>query len=243
MKEWFQSWFDSPYYHILYKDRDQKEADDFLDNLLTFLKLPQGSEVLDIACGKGRHSLHLNSKGYIVTGIDLSQQSIAYCKQFENDSLEFYVHDMRELFRTNCFDLAVNIFTSFGYFANEHDNLLALRSAALALKNNGIFVLDFFNPEKVKAGDEMSFVKKVSDISFNIHKKVETSFIYKDIHFNDKGVDYKFSESVQLIEEKKFKEYFQKTGLTILHTFGNYALQPYDAIQSDRLIFITQKAV
>jgi SAM-dependent methyltransferase len=242
MKEWYQSWFDSPYYHILYKNRDQNEADIFLEKLAAFLALPEGSRVLDIACGKGRHSLFLNNKGFEVTGIDLSHQSINYCLQFENAKLTFYVHDMRELFRTNVYDLAVNLFTSFGYFSNENDNLLALRSAALALKPGGLFVLDFFNPEKVKMGEMHVIEKTVDAVNFKINKKVENGFIVKDIRFSDITTDYHFTETVQLIPQQKFIQYFQKAGLRILHTFGNYALQPYDPIQSDRLIFVAQKA-
>ena len=148
---------------------------------------------------------------------------------------------MRELFRTNVYQLAVNLFTSFGYFANENDNLLALRSAVLALKPGGVFVLDFFNPEKVKIGEMKSLDKKVDGIDFKISKKVEQGFIVKDIRFSANGADHHFIETVQLIPQQKFIQYFEKTGLHILHTFGNYALQPYDPQTSDRLIFITQK--
>ena len=81
-KAWFESWFDSPYYHILYKDRDMKEAEEFIDHLMDRLHLPSGSKILDMGCGKGRHSVYLNRKGYNITGIDLSKENIAYCKQF-----------------------------------------------------------------------------------------------------------------------------------------------------------------
>ena len=59
-KEWFEEWFDSPYYHMLYKNRDSKEAENFLNNLISGLPMQPGSKVLDVACGKGRHSIFLN---------------------------------------------------------------------------------------------------------------------------------------------------------------------------------------
>src|SRR5436853_6516213 len=62
-REWFESWFDSPYYHVLYKERDDLEARSFLDSLIGYLNPAPGSTILDVACGKGRHSLYLNQKG------------------------------------------------------------------------------------------------------------------------------------------------------------------------------------
>jgi len=53
-ENWYASWFDTPYYHILYKDRDYDEAQAFMDNLTHYLNLPEESKILDLACGKGR---------------------------------------------------------------------------------------------------------------------------------------------------------------------------------------------
>jgi SAM-dependent methyltransferase len=95
---WFEDWFNTPYYHILYKDRDYKEAENFISNLTKELKLPTHSSIIDLACGKGRHSVFLNQLGFEVLGVDLSEESILHNKQFENSAspkLEFKVHDMR----------------------------------------------------------------------------------------------------------------------------------------------------
>ena len=69
-KPWFESWFNTPYYHILYKERDMEEAQSFLKRLTDYLHMNANSKVLDVACGKGRHSLFLNQLGFDVTGID-----------------------------------------------------------------------------------------------------------------------------------------------------------------------------
>ena len=74
---WFANWFDSPYYHTLYKNRDEKEAQVFIDNLVQHLQSPKGSTLIDIACGKGRHATYFNSLGLDVVGVDLSPNSIA----------------------------------------------------------------------------------------------------------------------------------------------------------------------
>ena len=59
-KEWFAEWFDTTYYHTLYKNRNDEEAEQFISKLLSFLNLKENASVLDLACGKGRHSVTLN---------------------------------------------------------------------------------------------------------------------------------------------------------------------------------------
>ena len=120
--KWFQSWFDTPYYHILYKHRDFKEAEDFIKNLVSYLNIDTDDSILDLACGKGRHSIFLNTLGYNVTGLDLSKNNIEHAKVHESNSLFFEVHDMRNTYGTQ-FEVVLNLFTSFGYFDNKNDNI------------------------------------------------------------------------------------------------------------------------
>jgi 2-polyprenyl-3-methyl-5-hydroxy-6-metoxy-1,4-benzoquinol methylase len=94
-KEWFAEWFDTTYYHVLYQDRDFNEAERFITSLSKFMNLPLHSSILDLACGKGRHSLQLNQLGYKVKGVDLSSNSISEARKKRNTSLTFDVADMR----------------------------------------------------------------------------------------------------------------------------------------------------
>lgn len=100
-KSWYKNWFDSPYYHLLYQHRDEEEASQFIRTLINYLKPIHNSTMLDIACGKGRHSIALAEMGFDVTGIDLSWASIEEAKKSEHDKLHFYQHDMRLPFRIN----------------------------------------------------------------------------------------------------------------------------------------------
>jgi len=120
--DWFQSWFHSPYYELLYYKRDRAEAKQFIDALLAHLNPPTHASFLDLACGSGRHSVFLASKGFEVTGIDLSDELIEKAKANESGNLTFYVHDMRNEFRINYYNYTLNLFTSFGYFDSDHDN-------------------------------------------------------------------------------------------------------------------------
>lgn len=94
-QKWYQSWFDTPYYHILYQQRNYDEAQRFIKNLVAYLKINENQNILDLACGKGRHSIFLNSLGYNVTGVDLSKQSILEASKSTNARLKFMIHDMR----------------------------------------------------------------------------------------------------------------------------------------------------
>lgn len=240
-KDWFETWFDSPYYHILYKERDETEAEIFLDKLISHIKLSQGSKILDVACGKGRHSLYLNKKGFDVTGYDLSEQSIKHNLKMENDTLHFYLHDMRELFRTNYFDLVLNLFSSFGYFDKAHDNFRCLQSHVAALKQGGLFIIDYFNTRKIIDAGDMTYEKIVDDISFHIEKKLTDERVIKEIKFTDNNINYTYEEYVALVGQAEFESYFKRLDLKLISTFGNYNLDKYDPSESDRMIFLTKK--
>lgn len=238
---WFANWFDSPYYHILYKDRDKKEAELFIDNLIEKLQFKKGSKLIDIACGKGRHANYFNKKGLDVVGIDLSKNSIAIAKQFENSSLMFDVHDMREVYKENYFDIATNLFTSFGYFNNKTDNFNAIHSIAKNLKKEGLLIIDFMNVKKVIANLLSNEQKTIDGIIFKIRKKVKKDHIIKDIVITDGIIEQNYQEKVKAITLAHFTELISKAGLKIIDIFGNYKLEDFDDLTSDRLILICNK--
>jgi SAM-dependent methyltransferase len=240
-KEWFSSWFDTPYYHILYKNRDYTEASLFIDNLTQFLNLKPEAVCWDLCCGKGRHSIYLNKKGYRVIGTDLSKHSIAEASESANETLEFYQHDMRKLFRTNYFDAVFNLFTSFGYFERRQDDLNVFNAVEKALKPNGIFVFDYLNSEYVKKIIVARDVKTIDGITFRISKKIENNTIIKTIDFNDQGKDFHYEERVKLFDKAYFEGLAKECHLTVLNTFGNYQLQEFDLKASPRLILVLQK--
>ena len=93
---WYNKWFGTHYYDLLYNQRDEVEAKAFLDLLVNYLRPTTDKRFLDLGCGKGRHSVYLNSLGFDVTGIDLSEINIEYCKKFENDHLNFCIEKMIE---------------------------------------------------------------------------------------------------------------------------------------------------
>ncbi|MBK8847688.1 MAG: methyltransferase domain-containing protein [Bacteroidetes bacterium] len=236
---WYNAWFGTTYYDKLYAHRDYAEAEFFINNIIE--KLPTGASALDLGCGKGRHAVYLNSKGYTVTGIDLSEKNIEHCMQFANANLDFKVHDMRRFYCINTFDVVLNLFTSFGYFEKLHHNELALQAAYAALKQGGVMVLDYFNSTFVE--NLIPDVKVVihDNIKFEIRKKIEDRFVIKEIVVSDDGREHTFFERVELITLKEFENLFAKAGFLIQQIYGNYKLEPFDINNSPRCIFIAQK--
>jgi SAM-dependent methyltransferase len=236
-KKWYASWFDTPYYHILYKDRDYSEAQVFMDNLTNYLNVPESGKILDLACGKGRHSVYLNKLGYNVTGVDLSEQSIAYAQQFENETLKFDVHDMSKPY-PDTFDAVFNLFTSFGYFENENCNLETIKSIKAELNEFGFGVIDFMNVNYIIDNLVEEDVKTVEGIDFLQKRSVKDGYIVKDIKFMADGETYEFQERVKAFTLEDFEVLFEKAGVYLLDIFGDYKLRPYHSNTSERLIMI-----
>ncbi len=236
-EQWYASWFDTDYYHILYKDRDDTEAQKFMDRLTSYLNLAPEATILDLACGKGRHSIYLNSLGYEVTGADLSANSIEYAKQFENDTLHFVEHDMCCPMGKK-FDAIFNLFTSFGYFDQEEDNLKALQAIKADLDEGGVGVIDFMNVDFVIDNLVTADVKEVEGIAFQQRRFVEDGYIVKEISFEDAGRPYQYEERVRALTLNDFETYFEKAGITLLEIFGDYKLRKFDAATSERLILV-----
>lgn len=237
-KEWFKEWFDTKYYHILYQDRNDGEAQLFMRNLLSYLQLKKNSKILDLPCGKGRHAVYLNSLGFDVIGADLSENSIKYASQFTNKTLHFEVHDMRKPFKTK-FDAIFNLFTSFGYF-EEETNIKVLKNLKNGLKKNGVLVIDFMNVNYVKNNLVEKEVIIRNAIEFNIKKYIEGDFIIKEIRFKANNKEHHFTEYVRYLTLNSFKNYIKKTNLSLKAIFGSYSLEEYDENNSKRLILILE---
>ncbi|RAJ26495.1 tellurite resistance protein TehB [Gelidibacter algens] len=234
---WYASWFDTPYYHMLYEDRDHAEAHQFMDNLTQYLNLPENGKILDLACGKGRHSIYLNSLGYDVTGVDLSENSIAYAKTYENEALHFDVHDMCKPYNDK-FDAVFNLFTSFGYFDKSEDNLNTIKAIKDDLNEFGFGVIDFMNIDFVIDNLVPEDVKTVGGIDFHQKRYVEDGHIVKDISFTDNGKDYNYQERVRAKTLSDFEALFEEAGVYLLDIFGDYKLRKFHKETSERLIMI-----
>ena len=240
---WFKNWFNSPYYHQLYFNRDEQEAAKFIDKLIDHLLPIPESLMLDVACGKGRHAVHLAEKGFDVTGIDLSEDSIKEALVHETEKLHFYMHDMRLPFYINYYDYAFNFFTSFGYFTTrrEHDN--SIRTIAQSLKQDGCFVMDYLNVHYAEDHLVHQFDKEIDGVNYFITKWFDETHFYKKITVEDDALEEPliYQEKVAKFSLGDFTEMFAYQSLQIQEVFGDYNFGKYDLKKSPRLIMIARK--
>ncbi len=242
--KWYKDWFNSHYYHLLYQHRDEEEALQFIDTLIHYLDPPKGSTMVDVACGKGRHSKALADMGFDVTGIDLSAASIEEAKADEADHLHFFEHDMRLPFWINYFNYAFNFFTSFGYFKTrrEHDN--AIRTIAQSLVHDGIFVIDYLNVHYEEERVEKSSVSVVDDVSFHISKWQDEEHFFKQIQVTDtanKTPKHLYTEKVAKFSLGDFTDMLAYQDMQVQEVFGDYQLGRYDIRRSPRMIIVAKK--
>jgi len=236
-ENWFSTWFDTPYYHILYKNRNDEEAQAFMDNITHYLNMPENGTILDLACGKGRHSIYLNKLGYNVTGVDLSENSIAIAKEYSNETLQFKTHDMREPMNET-YDAVFNLFTSFGYFDTHEDNIKTLKAIKESINEYGFGVIDFFNADFIIENLVAEETKEIDGIIFNIKRTVENKKIIKEIRFEDKGESFFFTEKVSAFTLADFEAMMEEAGIYLLEIFGDYKLRKFYKSQSERLILL-----
>jgi SAM-dependent methyltransferase len=244
LNNWFENWFNSPYYHLLYFDRNEAEARAFINRLMEVLSPQPNSRFLDIGCGKGRHSLALSEKGYEVTGIDLAPYMISEAKRLENDHLEFFLHDIRLPFRVNYYHYAVIFFTSFGYFKTRREHDDAIRTIANALLPGGVLLIDYLNVHYVESNLVFRDKKEVNGVEFYLTRWMDEEYFYKKIEIEEEALEEPliFTERVTKFSLGDFTDMLAYQGMQVEEVYGNYQLGHYDLYKSPRMIIRAKKA-
>jgi SAM-dependent methyltransferase len=243
-KPWYKDWFNSPFYHKLYFQHDEQEARAFLAALIQHLQPAPASIVLDVGCGRGRHSRILAGMGFDVTGVDISFDSLRYAREFESDQLHFYFHDMRLPFWGNYFHLAFNLFTSFGYFRTRREHDDSIRTIAKSLRPGGHFVIDYLNVHFSEDHIVPNEKKEIDTTRFEIHRWNDEQHFYKKITITDPSLPsaLEFTEKVAKFSLGDFTDMLSFQGLQVVQVFGDYSLKPYDVRKSPRMIVVAKKS-
>ena len=239
--EWFSDWFHSPYYKLLYSNRNEEEAEAFVEQIYTHLNMQQSEYVMDVPCGWGRHSTALHDKGLIVTGLDINPQLIARASQHTEKGLHFAVHDMRKPYAEAKFDYVLNLFTSMGYFTREEDNKAAVKAFALALRPKGRLLIDFLNIDQVRTKWVPEEEQQIDHTHFYLKREIKEPYIYKHIRIEDQGKILHFTERVMLLSIAHFKKYFLLSGLRLVEMYGDYNFSAFDTSTSERLLLVAEK--
>lgn len=243
---WFEEWFDSPLYEKLYAYRNEEEAALLADLICRTIPAGDYPDVLDLGCGRGRHSLTLAERGYNVTGIDLSEQAIAKAKRLARNrnlnNVTFHVQDMRHPL-DHTFDGVLNLFTTFGYFLDDEENSTVFRGVNSMLRSGGIFFMDFLNAEMVRKSLQPEDSGEYGQFTYRIRREIRDDMVFKTIRFTGGELDepVEYTERVKLYDLDWFRSRLEENHFELLKTYGNYHGASYDPQSSPRLMMVSRK--
>lgn len=237
---WFKHWFGTRYYSLLYRHRDVEDARQWVDAILGRWQLPSNARLLDLACGRGRHAYFFTEAGLQVTGLDISEASIAEAKAAVPKA-EFAVHDMREAFRPGTFDAVCCLFTSLGYFEELEDDRAVFRAVAAALKPGGRFVLDFMNTTTVLRDLVTDERVSKAGVDFKLRRSCERGVLVKCITVKDGSEVHRFEERVQALTPDQLEVMAREAGFEVEDRTDGPELTPFDPFNSQRFVLWMRK--
>ncbi len=243
-KNWFKDWFASEDYLKVYCHRDIKDAQNLSDLIIENLNPKNDDIILDSACGAGRHGLYLASKNYRIIGFDLSITLLKKAKEdaeYKNINIPLLKADIREIYFGKKIFAVLNLFTSFGYFNTDEENFRFIRNSYGFLRDDGYFVLDYFNKNYLLNNLVPESNKIVDGISINEKRFLENDRVIKKIELCSNGIRKDFIESVRLYGFNEIVEKFLHIGFKVNKIFGEYNGAVYDEENSPRLIIIFNK--
>ena len=244
MAEWFEEWFDTDEYLDVYRHRNDAEAKELVKLILRSVDVPNKAEVLDLACGTGRHSIIFAQKGFNVTAVDLSDKLLCVAKksaEVNKVKIDFIKSDIRNFSVDKKFSLIINLFTSFGYFNDDEENFLLFEISFKYLKEAGYFVLDYFNKTYLEQNLVDESKDKFEHCTLIQKRHIENNRVIKDIYINGNGKEKHYMESVRMYGRDELVLRIEKAGLKIKNIYGGFEGEDFDEANSQRIIIIAQK--
>ncbi|MBN2534887.1 MAG: class I SAM-dependent methyltransferase [Spirochaetales bacterium] len=231
---WYEYWFDNNYLK-LYHHRNLKDADEQVQLIINIIKPEKHHSILDLACGEGRHCLLFHKKGYQIKGIDLSATLIRSGK-VKHPDLDIGVGDMRHIKGKH--DIILSLFTSFGYFDKDRDNISVIFSISRALHPGGWFWIDFLNPEYLKSNLVPDNDLILADgTKVNEKRFFENNSIVKVITFHGQGSNKKYQERVKLYTKKDLEKMLLRAGIHSIDAFGDYKGEEWSSCSPRTIIY------
>lgn len=237
---WFKGWFGTRWYALLYGHRNEEDASALALPIMEWGGLKRGDRLLDMGCGRGRHAEVFSQAGISVTGIDLSEASIAAARA-RVPLGRFEVFDIRKPFAHEAFDAVVCLFTSLGYSPERNDDQQAVDAAAAALRPGGFFVLDLLNGEQVVANLVPHGSNVIDGVKFTISRFQEGSDIVKKIIVEEGGNSHQFEERVHAWRADEVEAMVSSAGLSVERITDGTCEAPFHPQHSDRMVFWARK--
>jgi len=242
--DWWEKYFDDNYLRLY--SYTEKSAPSEVEGVLRMLNISPPAKILDLCCGFGRHSLVLAQSGFDVTGLDLSERFLAHARR-KAEMLDIKIsleqRDMREIQHENEFDAVINLFTAFGFFHTEEEDLKVLEGVAKALKPEGQFIIDSINRDYVIHSGQwqrwnIENGTAILEERFFDFFKSRLEIVHHLV--NHKTQDRKLESSFRLYTLREMLAMFAKIGLVLTDVYGDFDGSLYSA-KSPRMILVARK--
>lgn len=175
------------YYNLLYKDKEYGVEVNHVHNLIELFSKQPAKNILDIGCGTGTHAGYLANTGYKITGIDLSIEMVNQAIAREIPDASFYVGDATDFKLDNEFDVITSLFHVFSYQTSNKSAEAMIKNACNHLKNNGLFIFDFWYGPAVLSEKPTVKIKRLEDDEIKVTRIAEPI-----LKVNDNIVDVNF---------------------------------------------------
>jgi SAM-dependent methyltransferase len=211
-----------------------------------------GPSCLDLCCGFGRVGLELARRGFFVTGVDITESYIqsaredaAYDGTGSDGGAEFILEDVRSFKREGAFDIAVNLYNSFGYFEDPRDDALALRNAFVSLKPGGTLMIETLGKETaVRDFIEGEWFERAGYYVLTGYEIIDS---WSSLRNTWTLINAKTGDRVQktftqrLYAASELRRLLLDSGFSAVEIYGDWDESPYDA-RAEKLIVIGRKA-
>lgn len=243
-RPWFETMFDERYPELFGPVEGNAESE--VDEILGLLHLARGSAVVDLGCGRGRHAIPLALKGYRVTGVDLSENMLRMARsraEREGARIEWVKEDMRTFRRSAAFDLALSLFTSYGYFGDA-ENQKVLDNVGAGLKERGVFLLDLRNAGKsLSRLDETDTTIEVPAgslrMSMRFDGRTKRARAEHTLTRHD-GIRISSAFDVRIYSMEELRGMIRKAGMEVKDFYGSLAGAPFTD-ESARMVVYAEK--
>lgn len=244
--DWFESeefWRD--FYPYMFSAERFAAARDEVSHIIALTQCSGGS-MLDLCCGPGRHAVEFALRGFQVTGVDRTEFLLDKARKHAQESgapVEWVKADMRNFVRPASFDLACNLFTSFGYFKDPQEDRTVLGNIHQSLKETGVLVIDVIGKERLARIWLNSMCSELPDGSLLVQRpqvRDDWTRIYSEWTLIKDGNARSFGFEHTIYSGRELKDLLLSCGFQQVQLFGDMLGAPYN-LEAARLVAVARK--
>ena len=241
--EWFyDSGFWEHYAPIIFDENRWAEADEVADGVTRLARLDlynpknrknRPPKIVDLCCGPGRMTLEFARRGFDVLGVDITASYLEKARKdsvHESLTVEFTKKDIRAFKRKAAFDVAVNLYNSFGYFDDPSDDLLFMKNAFYSLKEGGAFIIEVLGKEiAVRDYVDADWFERAGFIVLTESEPVDSWASIRNRWITIKGGERREKVFIQrLYAASELRRLLLDTGFASVELYGSWDEAPYD---------------